>query len=43
MPTLSALLTRFAAKLTDLENYETVDGKPSLYSPVGSRLNSNSS
>lgn len=27
MPTLSALLTGFAAKLTDLENYETVDGK----------------
>jgi hypothetical protein len=27
MPTLSALLTGFATKLTELENYETTDGK----------------
>jgi hypothetical protein len=27
MPTLSALLTSFASKLTDIENYETEDGK----------------
>ena len=27
MPTLSALLTGFASKLTDIENYETQDGK----------------
>jgi len=26
MPTLSAMLTSFAAKLTDMENYETDDG-----------------
>jgi hypothetical protein len=27
MPTLSALLTGFATRLTELENYETTDGK----------------
>jgi hypothetical protein len=27
MPTLSALLTGFAIKLTELENYETTDGE----------------
>lgn len=27
MPTLSALLTGFATKLTELENYETTDGR----------------
>jgi hypothetical protein len=27
MPTLSALLTGFASRLTELENYETVDGR----------------
>lgn len=27
MPTLSTLLTGFAARLTDIENYETVAGK----------------
>lgn len=27
MPTLTVLLTGFASKLTDLENYETVDCK----------------
>lgn len=27
MPTLSALLTGFASRLTELENYETQDGK----------------
>jgi hypothetical protein len=26
MPTLSALLTSFATRLTELENYETTDG-----------------
>lgn len=27
MPTLSALLTGFASRLTDIENYETIDGR----------------
>ena len=27
MPTLTTLLTKLANRLTDLENYETVDGK----------------
>jgi hypothetical protein len=27
MPTLSALLTGFAKRLTEFENYETTDGK----------------
>lgn len=26
MPAISALLTGFASKLTDLENYETIEG-----------------